>query len=136
MAYADRTDFARYGLSAQLLSQIDAAKQDAALEGASSTLDDHLRERFALPLAAWSVSLRKRTCHIAAYDLLVSEGLYNVDSSDKEIGRRAEAAMRWVETCQWGQLCPAGIVDATPDDDSENGMTVSVSNPPRGWGRR
>ena len=117
MAYADRADLPRHGLNVQLLAQIPTGDQDDALATASEEADDYLRDRFPLPLTAWSRSLRKHICAMAAYELQVVRG-YNIDSSDKELRRRYDDAIGWLKNCSLGQLTPEGATGTpTADDD-------------------
>lgn len=109
MAYADRTDLGRYGVSPDLLAQIPTEAQDQSLAAASDEADDCLRERFDdLPLSEWTLSLRKRVAQMAAYDLVVVRGLFNIDSSDKELRTRYEKALAWLSGCSLGQITPGG----------------------------
>ena len=131
--YADRTDLARHGTSAQSLAQIDPAEQDEALLTMSAVADDYLRERFPLPLTAWSRSLRMHVAAMAAYELLSVRG-YNVDSSDKILKERFDAAIAWLGRCTLGQLTPQGTVGTeTETDDGEAvwGGAAVASSPRR-----
>ena len=95
MAYADRTDLARHGVSTQVLARIPTGEQDEALDVMSAVADDYLGERFTLPLTAWSRSLRMHVAAMAAYELMSVRG-YNVDSSDKILKMRFDTAVAWL----------------------------------------
>ena len=116
MAYADRTDLARHGVSTQVLARIPTGEQDEALDVMSAVADDYLGERFTLPLTAWSRSLRMHVAAMAAYELMSVRG-YNVDSSDKILKMRFDAAVAWLQVCTLGQLTPHATAGAVTDGD-------------------
>lgn len=130
--YADRADLPRHGLDARALDRIPLADQDESLQTASEEADDYLRERFPLPLTAWSRSLRKHVCAMAAYELQCVRG-YNIDSSDKLLRQRYEDAIGWLKRCTLGQLTPQGALGTVTaaDDGTANEGGAAVSSQPR-----
>ena len=131
--YADRTDLARHGTNIECLNRIPTADQDEALLTMSAVADDYLRERFPLPLTTWSRSLRAHVAAMAAYELLSVRG-YNIDSSDKLLRERFDAAIAWLGKCTLGQLTPQGTVGTeTETDDGEAvwGGAAVASSPRR-----
>ncbi|MDO9016559.1 MAG: DUF1320 family protein [Deltaproteobacteria bacterium] len=130
--YADRTDLARHGANALILAQISTTEQDEVLESMSAVADDYLRERFPLPLTTWSRSLRAHVAAMAAYELLSVRG-YNIDSSDKILKERFEAALRWLERCTLGQLTPQGTLGTVSEEDDGEAVHggAAVASSPR-----
>ncbi len=113
MPYAAPTDLANLGLSAAALAPITEAQQLAALQAASDYADGALRDRFELPLVAWSQDLTRAVVHLAAYDLLVTRGYNPEAGGDPAIEARAEAARQWLRDVARGIFTP-GVTDSSP----------------------
>jgi phage gp36-like protein len=86
---------------ASATQNVPSATLDAALSGASRTLDGYFRGRFSLPLTDWDDSVRRMTCWIAAYDVMTARGFSQDAGRDIQIQERYNAAIAWAEGGGW-----------------------------------
>jgi phage gp36-like protein len=129
--YGTPADLARFGLTADVLADIELGDQEAALDAASDLADTYLRAHQTLPLVRpYPLSLVRNVCIIAGYDLLSIRG-YSVQGNTDTWKDRYDAAIRWFEALSKGTVNFDIAVDQTPLTD-DGGPQVS-SDPPRGW---
>lgn len=128
-AYADRDHLAKFGLPAAALEDVPVEDQDAALEAASRLADSHLRSRYTLPLISHGDDLRRVVCHIAAYDIMVTQG-FNPEGPDANLRLRYEDAEKWLRAVATGAVTPE-IVDSRPTGTAPR--VFVKSRPLRGW---
>ncbi len=133
--YATTTDLVRLGLPSAALSGVSTAAQEAALDAASAVADGYLASRKALPLSAWGDDLRTVVTRLAAYDLMVTRGYDPAAGRDDQIRLRHEDAMRWLRDFADGRIDAPSMVDATPDDASDERTVYATSRPRRRWVR-
>ncbi len=134
--YATTTDLTRLGLPSTALTNVSTTTQEESLDAMSAIADGYLSSRYELPLSAWGDDLRACVCRLAAYDLMVTRGFApQSGNSDENLLLRHDHAMRWLRDVASGAVSPAGIVDATPDDTTDNETTFAVTDVSRGWRR-
>ncbi len=131
--YAERSDLVRFGLSADALVGVPTATQDEALDGASSMLAGYIASRRKLPLSAWGDDLRRYTCGIAAYDLMVTRGYQPGAGADEELRRRFDDALAWGKLFAAGGVESPEMVDSTPTDATDERRSFTVTNTRRRW---
>ena len=134
--YASTTDLGRLGVATQALSGLDAATREDALDACSSLADGYLSGRYTLPLSAWADDLRLHVAGMAAFRLLAARGYDPNRGADAAIRMLWDDAIRWLERVSSGSVTPAGIVDATPEEQEEIPHVAAVTNASRGWCRR
>ena len=133
--YATTTDLTRLGLPSEALSAVPSATQEDSLDAMSAIADGYLASRYALPLSAWGDDLRAQVSRLAAYDLMVTRGYDPAVGADENLLLRHDHAMRWLRDVASGAVSPAGIVDATPSDTTDDETTFAVTSSSRGWRR-
>jgi phage gp36-like protein len=125
-SYATRAELEKYGVDAEIISDVSNDDVDDILEAVSRVADSYLSHRYALPLVSFGADLTINVCEIASFRLLVSKKLLAPMTNDYEVWRdRADAATRWFEGITKGHICPTGIVSATPASD---GLSIVVSD--------
>lgn len=134
--YASTTDLGRLGVATQALSGLDAATREDALDACSALADGYLSGRYTLPLSAWGDDLRLHVAGMAAFRLLAARGYDPNRGADAAIRMLWDDAIRWLERVSSGSVTPAGIVDATPEEQEEIPHVAAVTNASRGWCRR
>ena len=132
--YAEIADRDRLGITGAALAGIASATVEAALDAASAMADGYLRDRYTLPLTAWSDDLRAAVCALADWSLLATRGFDPARGADDVLRLRYEDAMRWLRDVSSGRANLASATDATPSEDE--GLPIMVSNRSRGWQRR
>jgi len=131
LVYATTADLRTYGLPATALGRVSDADQVAALAAAQSTLDTYFNGRYALPLLAIDAEVTKRTCHIAAYELMAGPRGYNpAAGADETLRMRYEDAIRWAEGVQAKRVHPqvTPAANQSPAYDMPIVITSSVVN--------
>ena len=129
-AYATIADLTVYGLPATALGQTTPAQQQAAIDGASATVDNFFNGRYALPLIAWDLQTRMVTCWIAAYLILAGpRGFNSAAGADDNIRTRYEDAMTWLDKVQRKAAHPLVTPSASqsPTFDMPVAITASVT---------
>jgi phage gp36-like protein len=110
-AYATIADLETHGVSAVALEDVKLTDRTTALEAASRVADSYVRGAVTLPLAApYPIELVRAVSQIAAYDLLSVRGM----AAESDLGRRAEAATRWLRAIGEGDVKP-GWADSSED---------------------
>lgn len=113
------------------LADVTAGDQTAHLKAASDELDGYFASRFKLPLTSWGADVKRKTCAIAAYTLMVRAG-FNPDSgADVAIRNGHEDALTWAKDVAKGLITPVGVVDSTPTK-SDAGPRI-LTSAQRGW---
>ena len=137
MAYAIRADLERLALPARALEglsdtpeEVDAVVTES-LSGASGFIDDYLNSRYTLPLTAWGEGLKRATCLVAAYDIMVVRG-YNPQFFDENLRLRYEDILKWLANVAAGKLSPDIVDSSTPEQPGVSAPLVE-SDPRRGW---
>jgi len=134
--YATTADLALYGLNAIALEGVPTATQTAALDAASSLLDGYFAAQAKLPLDAWSIDVKQRTCEIAAYTILVGRGYNPEAGGDPSIRQRYDDAILWATHVAAGNVTPQWT-DSSPSAQAGIGAAPEVySGSSRGWSRR
>lgn len=133
--YATTTDLTRLGLPSTALANVSPTTQEDSLDAMSAIADGYLSSRYELPLSVWGDDLRACVCRLAAYDLMVTRGYNPTAGADENLLLRHDHAMRWLRDVASGAVSPAGIVDATPADTTDNETTFAVTSSSRGWRR-
>lgn len=135
MAYADRTDLARFGLPSAALTGVATATQDDALEAASDLADSYLRSRYALPLTAWGHDMRQCVCALAAETLLTTRGLDPARANGDVITLRADNARAWLRDVAVGRAAVSGGVTTPAPTVYARASTAptTASDSERGW---
>lgn len=131
--YASTTDLARLGLPSAALTGVSTATQEAALDAASALADGYIGSRKALPLSAWGDDLRGVVARLAAYDLMVTRGYDPQAGRDDQLRLRNEDSLRWLRDFADGRIDSPAMVDATPDDTSDEAGTYASSGTRRRW---
>lgn len=129
--YASVSDLARYGIKAQALAAVPVTDQQAAIEGASRTMDSFFRARYALPFSRFGEDVTRICCHIASYDLLVTRGYNPAAGADVNIRLRHEDAMTWLRGVSRQDIHP----DVTPMPHESPGYDdpMIITDCPQGW---
>jgi phage gp36-like protein len=135
MAYADRTDLARFGLPSAALSGVATATQDDALDAASALADSYMRSRYAVPLTAWGDDLRQCVCALAAETLLTSRGLDPGRANGDVILTRADNARAWLKDVSAVRASVSGGVTTPGPGTYARASTAptTASSSERGW---
>jgi len=133
--YATTTDLVRLGLPSTALTSVSSTTQEAALDAASSLADGYIASRKKLPLSAWGDDLRTVVARLAAYDLMVTRGYDPAAGRDDQLRLRHEDAMRWLRDFADGRIDSPSMVDATPDDTSDEATVYASSARRRRWVR-
>jgi phage gp36-like protein len=121
--YASLTDLA--DLSIGKLAQIQNPQKTRALAKASAWVDSYIRNRYTLPLMVVDESIRRVTLAIAVYDLLAHK-LNPENDGDKEIRKRYDDAIAWLESVQAGSTTPA-VVDSVGGGAADAGASSSAA---------
>lgn len=125
-SYATRADIEKYGVAPEIIVDVSNDDVDAVLEAVSRVADSYLSNRYALPLVSWGTDLTINVCEIASFRLLIAQKLLAPMTNDYEVwSDRATAATRWLEGVTKGNICPTGVVSATPASD---GLCIVVSD--------
>lgn len=86
--YAALSDLGTYGIPSTALGTLTTAQQQAALDAAAGTIDEHISGRYALPLQApIPVVFTERCCVIAGWRLMMVRGT-NPESTDYKMLRQ------------------------------------------------
>lgn len=133
--YASTTDLTRLGLPSASLSGVSTDTQEDSLDAMSSIADGYLASRKKLPLLAWGADLTVCVARLAAYDLMVTRGYAPEAGRDDQLRLRSEDAMRWLRDFAAGNVDSPAMVDSTPLDTSDEGVTYGASKPSRRWVR-
>ena len=135
-SYATTSDLAAYGLPSAVLSTIDPATQQEALDAASAKADGYIRSRFVLPLKTWGLDLRQAVAKLAAYDLMSVNGFNPEAGADENLRMRAQDAEKWLANVGKGEISPA-FTDSSPtvgaDGLSKPSGPRLTSQASRGW---
>ncbi len=123
--YATSADLYALGLPQAALPS--GADPTAALVAASGDADGYLALRFKLPLVAWGDDIRRRVCHLAAYDLLTSRGTRPGDALEL-IVKRYDDAIAWLREVSMGRVQPSGVTDSSPTVDEQHPQIGTGSN--------
>lgn len=86
---------------------------------------------WAPPFQNPSRELVRRTCHVAAYDLLSGIGFNPEQGQHTLVMKNYDDALAWARDVGRGNAMPVDRLDATPDVDE--GAPVCESDEPRGW---
>ena len=125
-SYATLADLSVYGLPATSLGQTTAAQQQGAIDAASATVDNFFNGRYALPLLAWDLETRARTCQIAAWNILSIRGFNSGAGADDNIRTRYEDAMTWLDKVQRKAAHP--LVTPSPSQSPTYDMPVTITS--------
>lgn len=105
-----------------------------AILAATSLINSYLQQRYTLPLSVWGKDIRRACALLAAYDLLLSRGIFRDESQQKNLQLQYDQIIKWLEKIRDGIVTPDGMVDATPEVN--NGGGVLYTRAKRGWGAR
>lgn len=131
VVYADRTDFARFGVMASATLNVPDATIDAALASASAVLDTYFRARYSLPLLEWDTSIRQMCCWIAAWEVMTGRGFSADAGRDEQIQTRYEKAIAWAEGVERQRVHPHVV--ETPKAAPAYQFPQVATNPKAGW---
>lgn len=119
-------------LPAAVLQSLPTERREAALEAASRTLDSYIASgRYQPPFTNAGPELKRRTCHIAAYDLICAKGFDPERQSHQLVIKNYDDALAWGRDCAAGRARPTLEIDATPDVIESSPSCESEE--PRGW---
>lgn len=115
LTYATTVQFFQFGLPQTALGAATIADVQAALDSASSLMDDYFNGRYNLPFVAVSLSVAEKCCHIAAFLFLSGVRGYNPDAdADKNVKGRYDEALAWCDRVQRRAIHPI-VTDSGPD---------------------
>lgn len=104
----------------------------AALQAASSLLDNYLAGQFTLPLASYDMSLTMRTCVVAA-KLLYDQFGYNPNAPvDQLIQRRFDETIAWAESIRDKKVQPQWT-DSSGTSPADSAGPFVISDAPVGF---
>lgn len=95
--YASATDLGNFGVPTIAFGQLTVAQQNAALAGASATMDSYFRARYALPFVSFGVEVVECCCVLAAYRAMHMRGFNPAGGADTNFVKRYELAMQWLK---------------------------------------
>lgn len=127
MAYADTTDFDRYGLPTATLDALASGTVQAAqLSAASGRMDSYFRDRYALPFTAWGDELRECCVVLAAATIIRRRGFNPDNKAEADLAAREQTWIAWLESVVARRVSP----NVTP---APTRRTLVASKPLRGW---
>ncbi len=141
--YAAIADLTTYGVPSTALGTLTAAQQNAALDAAAGTVDEHIAGRYQLPLAnPIPLVFTEMTCVIAAWRLINVRG-YNPNApGDQALRTRYLDAMDQLGKIQRQALHPIAAAQSTgPAEGAQPtvlsssvvDMSTGATQPNRGW---
>lgn len=132
MAYITPAELLPPGHSGRsFLESFSPEERGRACEEASATADSYFAGRYGVPLPNPSPETKRRTRHVAIYELLCGRGINPENAGHQLIVTNYQDAIRWFESAAKGLVSPTQNADATPD--IEEGAPVVSSDEPRGW---
>ena len=131
VVYADRTDFARFGVQASATRNVPDASIDAALQAASAVLDSKFRARYSLPLLEWDMSIRIACCRIAALYVMGTRGYSQDAGLDVQIKELHDWAIDWADGVERQRTHPHVV--ETPVATPRYEFPQISSGAKRGW---
>lgn len=133
--YATSADRDLYGFPATALGELTVDQVNAALASFSGTVDSFFRGRYALPLVAWGVEVRKYTVWGADYELMNLRGYNPSAGADITIATRYQNAIDWLKQVQRRAAHP-DVTEATTTSASQRPIVTSSSCVDVATGRR
>lgn len=150
MPYATQSDLFALGLpqaamgSAGNPSVVPSASIDAALAAQAVYMDSFFRARYgqlAVPFLAWDLSVTLCNCQLAAYDIMVVRGFSSDADANKDLLKRYDRAVTWLDKVQRQQAHPlVTLANGQTAPQQPNMVSSSVVNvvsgasgPNRGW---
>ena len=141
--YAQISDLTVYGIPATALGATTTAQQQAALDTAAGTVDEHISGRYQMPLVPpIPLVFTEITCVIAAWRIMMVRGT-NPESTDYKMLRdRYTDAMQTLNKIQrqalhpivnQGSAGPAEGAQPTVLSQSVSYLSTGASLPNRGW---
>ncbi len=128
VVYAESNDLSIYGMSHNVLDDVNNQLLLSNVLSASSEVDDYLKAAYTLPLAEWSRSLTKHTSIVTVYNIANGP---NREGADETLRDMYLDTIKWLDRIGSGRIRPEGIVDATPEVEEDSAYVVSRT--PRGW---
>lgn len=128
VVYATRDDLTKYGMSRNVLDDIE---QELILDNiltASGEADDYLRVAYDLPLASFGRSLTKHVSIMAVYGIATGP---NREGADEMLRETWEDTIKWFKDIGSGRIRPDTIVDDTPSVEEDGAFVTSQAS--RGW---
>lgn len=83
--YATIADRDLYGVAPTAFGGVPDAQKTAALVSASAVIDSYFRGRYALPLTAWGIEVRRCCVFLADYELLATRGFNPAAGADANV---------------------------------------------------
>ena len=128
-SYATTADLQTAGVPAGVLSSVDTAVQELALERASRLADTYLRDRYHLPLAEpWDPALVDAVVQIAVWRLMMRRGFSPQQGTDTAFRLGYEDAMNFLKRVANG-IAQLDVVQATPAHEEP----IVLTSPGRGY---
>lgn len=128
VVYATRDDLTKYGMSRNILDDIDQELILDNILSASGEADDYLKVAYELPLASFGRSLTKHVSIMAVYNIANGP---NREGADEMLRDMWLDTIKWLEKIGSGRLRPDTIVDATPEVEEDSAYVTSQTS--RGW---
>lgn len=149
-AYAQQSDLFAIGLPAQAMgnvgnpSVVPSASIDASLTAMAALMDSYFRGRWgmiAVPLVTWDASVTSCNARLAAYDIMVVRGFSSDSDTNKDLRKRSDDALAWLDKVQRQQAHPlvtlangqAGIQQPNMVSSSVVNVVSGATGPNRGW---
>lgn len=126
--YATVADLSRFGMSTNVMSDLDGQLVNEHVIAATGEASDYLSTAFELPLTSWGKSLTKRTATLAVYNIATGP---NREAIDETLRDNYTDAIKWFNTIAAGRLRPTTILDSTPTVEEDSAYVVSDAT--RGW---
>lgn len=128
-SYATITDLQTAGVPPGVLSSVDTAVQELALERASRLADTYLRDRYHLPLTApYDPSLVDAVVQIACWRLMMRRGFSPQQGTDTAFRVGYEDAMEFLKRVANG-IAQLDVIQASPGAEEP----IVLTSPGRGY---
>lgn len=131
MAYAVQSELEIVGVGAASTAKWSPTQISTALDIASAFVDTYLAKAgYTLPLGTPSPALKRWTCIVAAYDLMVARGYQSQLDGDVELRKRYEQTVAELKALTGDEGIDLGD---TTEDQGANTAPIVVSDELRGY---